>query len=147
MLAPVRNLTNRIMQRLPGSVAARLDLIRPHLYSSWGGAFNGQRGRQALVRQLFRSIPFDFVVETGSFRGVTTEFLQSVSGLPVYSVEYLSRYFLFSKTRCAYNDLIDITHGDSRTFPPTAIRHIERQNDVCLFSTPIGTMTFHAMKN
>lgn len=70
------------MNIITNVVAATRGYARAHYRlranrESWGGPLNGQPGRQALVRDLFVSVPFDFVAETGTFLGVTIGFLAS----------------------------------------------------------------------
>ncbi|NGN65087.1 class I SAM-dependent methyltransferase [Streptomyces sp. A7024] len=115
-------------QTLPTWVAYRKDLLRPmRLY---GGPMNGQPGRQQLVRDILREIAFDEVVETGTYRGVTTTFLSDVSGLPVHSAETAERFFRYAQVRCADRPGIALHHGDSRGL---LRRLAEREGDAALF--------------
>lgn len=104
----------RLTRLLPARLAARLDLMRPAYNKGWGGAMNGQARRQQLVRDLFAAIPFDEVVETGTFRGGTTAWLHEVSGLPVYSVETEERFFRFAQAKIGANSAVNVRLGDSR---------------------------------
>jgi hypothetical protein len=99
-------------------------------WAGWGGAMNGQARRQQVVRDIFRAIDFDEVIETGTFRGATTEFLGYVSGKPVHSVEYMERFFRFAEFRCAGQANIRIEKGDSRQF---LRRMAERLGDTTSF--------------
>src|SRR5579862_7023560 len=57
-------------QILSPSLLGYLDYYRfPKLAASWGGPFNGQRARQEIFNALLRAIPFDLIVETGTYRG------------------------------------------------------------------------------
>jgi predicted O-methyltransferase YrrM len=105
----------RILDHLPGRVSAAVDLRRPQLWDSWGGPLNGQRGRQALLRDIVRRVSFKYVVETGTYRGVTTQFLADVSGLPIHSCERAPRYFEYSRRRLANRD-VHLELADSRAF-------------------------------
>ena len=72
---------------LPPRLAARIDYVlrgfrTPSLES---GPLNGQVRRQQAIRELVGAIPFVEVVETGTFRGASTEFFAALTGLPVYS--------------------------------------------------------------
>ena len=51
------------------------------------GPMNGQAGRRALLRSVVAGVRFDYVVETGTFRGGSTAFLADISGCTVYTVE------------------------------------------------------------
>ena len=114
-MSSLRSVTARMLDRIPPAAAAELDLRRPNLSGSWGGPMNGQRGRQGIVRQIFRSIPVEAVVETGTFRGTTSQFLADVSGVTVYTVEAHERYFRYATKRLVDRD-IRVAHQDSRSF-------------------------------
>ena len=106
----------RVARALPGRLVGPLDMIRPGVLAGWGGPMNGQRHRQRIVRDLARVVDFDQVVETGTFRGSSTEFFASVTGAPVTTVESSRRYYEFARRRFAGLPYIDVAHGDSRTF-------------------------------
>ena len=94
-----------------------LDYYRyPYLRSSWGGPFNGQAGRQELLRQILAAVPCTAIVETGAFRGTTTQFLAETSNLPVYTVELDERSFGFSWARFLGSPSVHVRKGDSRRF-------------------------------
>lgn len=133
--------TSFLFQRLPPAIQAKLDIWRdslnPHslIRFEFGGPFNGQAGRRDIVRELFSSIAFDFVVETGAFRAVTTQFFLAATELPVYSVEIHRRFYLYCKWVLA-NQLppeqmsrLHSEEGDSRTF----LRSLERLKGIGLF--------------
>jgi hypothetical protein len=107
----------RLLSYAPPRLAASLDyFLVPGLRRAWGGPFNGQMKRAEIVEEIFRAIPFAAVVETGSHRGTTTEFLCRVSGLTVFSVEHARRYFEFSRLRFRDEPRIELHLGDSREF-------------------------------
>ncbi len=106
-----------ITRLLPPKVAAGLDLrLRPSMRNSWGGPMNGQAGRRAIVRELARTIAFDRVLETGTYRGTTTEFLSAVIGTPVHTVEIDARFREYSAKRLSFDRSIKVVGGDSRAF-------------------------------
>lgn len=107
---------NKVMSLLPGRVAGRIDFARALPHEGWGGPMNGQRSRQAVVRELYRRIPFRATVETGSFRGQTTQFLAALTEAPVRGVESNSRFHDFARRRCAGYDHVTIDLADSRSF-------------------------------
>jgi hypothetical protein len=90
--------------------------MRPKLATGWGGPFNNQQGRQQIFRQLLRRLNFNAVVETGTYRGTTTQFLFEESKLPVYSVEAHARYFRHAWWRFRHVPSVSIRRGDSRWF-------------------------------
>ena len=54
-------------------LAASMEVLSDDLQVCWGGPLNGQAGRRALFKQLLTAIGFDAIVETGTFRGITTQ--------------------------------------------------------------------------
>jgi hypothetical protein len=53
----------------------RLDyLLRRQSKDAWGGPLNGQKIRQQIYSDIMSRIDFQAIVETGTFRGTTTEF-------------------------------------------------------------------------
>lgn len=108
----------RVVRRAFGDYAVgRMDYYRkPKLRASWGGAFNGQTGRQQIFRDVCQRIPFERVVETGTYRGTTTEFLNEVSGRDVWTVEANPEYFGFAHTRFRHKPHIHLGFGDSRQY-------------------------------
>ena len=113
---PPREVAHRLARFIPPSVMGRLDLVRPSLRQSWGGPLNGQQERQTIVRQLASAITFDAVIETGTYRGTSTEFLSTVFRSPVETVEQNIRYYTYAKARLSSDSKIRVTLGDSRTF-------------------------------
>lgn len=86
------------------------------LGKEFGGAFNGQTFRQSIFKDLIKTLPFEAIIETGTFRGATTEFMSEHSKLPVYTVEAESRIFHYAKLKLRRHKNIKISLGDSRDF-------------------------------
>ena len=105
-----------VTRYLPPKLAGRLDLLRPSYWASWGGPLNGQERRQEIVRELARELTFDRVIETGTYRGTTTEYLSALFGVPVATVEAHPRHFTYSTRRLAVNRHVTVEFGDSRPF-------------------------------
>jgi len=105
-----------VAELLPSEVAGRIDLTRPSYRASWGGPLNGQQNRCQIVRDLAKAIDFDRVIETGTYRGTSTEFFSAVFGVPVATVEANTRYFVYSKRRLAVQPDVTVELGDSRAF-------------------------------
>lgn len=104
-----------VLTRLSPDKAAWLDQHRPSVRSSWGwGPLNGQVGRQGIVRDLARAVDFDEVVETGTYRGNSTEFFAHVLGVPVHTVEAHPRYYHYAAKRLAPYPDVTVELGDSR---------------------------------
>ena len=105
-----------LTRSLSPALAARFDLMRPSLRFPWGGPMNGQDGRQAIVKELLKVVAFAEVVETGTFRGSTTEFLAQASTLPVTTVEAVPRNYEYAKQRLNGFPTVRVSQGDSRDF-------------------------------
>lgn len=89
-----------IYQALPDALKANIDFyLRPSVREPWGGPFNGQARRLECVEEIFALCNFDLVVETGTFRGTTTEFLASIFQRDIYSCEINKAFHLYSKMR------------------------------------------------
>jgi len=101
---------------LPPKIAARVDLLRPSLVDVWGGALNGQQRRRELVAQIAASGRFDRVIETGTFRGASTEYLADAFAVPVETVENDRRLYAYSERRLRAAHRISVRFGDSRAF-------------------------------
>lgn len=102
-------------------IAAAYDHLAPQLLNVWGGPFNGQAGRQALFQGILTHGAPDLIVETGTFRGSTTQYMaQSYDG-PVITCEANRRFFEYSKKRFESIGNIQQVHSDSRPFLQSVI--------------------------
>ena len=101
--------------------AAEIDLLNEANQQSWGGPFNGQAGRTAIMESILKRCAIQNVVETGTFRGTTTEFLAKRVTGRVYSCESQPRYFLYSRRRLEPLSNVDVHLGDSRAFLQTLL--------------------------
>jgi len=104
----------KLTRYLPARMAARLDFLIPQLRDCWGGPLNGQEKRRQMFVQILRSLTWQAIVETGTYRAVTTEFLRSTSELPVYSIETNPRFYRYSSLRLRADPEARILLGDSR---------------------------------
>ena len=77
--------------------------------------FNGQKYRLKLYEELMQKIAFDGIVETGAYRGTTTE-LFAQSNKPVFTVESSKIFFDYASKKLRKYNNIYIYHGDSVTF-------------------------------
>ena len=73
----VKKAYNRLSGLLPAGTAGALDTALDS-FRTWRGPFNGQNARQQIVRDLVFSLKIEQFVETGTFRGTTTEFLANL---------------------------------------------------------------------
>jgi hypothetical protein len=102
------------MHLVPGRLAARVDALRDPAHMQ-GEPFNGQHARTELVRQVIERLPVEAIVETGTFRGATTEFFRGF-GLQVYSVEAKARWYHFARRRFRRASNVELSLSDSRAY-------------------------------
>jgi hypothetical protein len=88
--------------------------FRPHVRSAFG-PLNGSPFRQKVFSRLASTGSLEAIIETGTFRGTTTEYFAR-TGLPVYSVEAVPRYFGFAQARLRSLPRAEVRLGDSRSF-------------------------------
>lgn len=100
---------------LPPAVAARIDMVRYPYRAAWT-PLNGQRQRQAMIRELLCLMECNAVVETGTYLGTTTQFFWHNAGVPIYSVEAQPRWFHFAHLRLRGAPGVRLVLGDSRDF-------------------------------
>lgn len=91
-------------------------IFHPELIYGWGGGFNAQIKRQTIFGELYVKRDFKLIVETGTYRGTTTNFMSSMTGLPIYTVESERQFYAFSKLALLRDRNIKVTCGDSRNF-------------------------------
>ena len=93
------------------------DYLRNYKYKkSWGGPFNGQEFRQGMFLEIIHNFELDLIIETGTYRGTTTEFLSKHFSKLILTIESNKRFFVFSKLRFLFNSNIKLFIGDSRLF-------------------------------
>jgi predicted O-methyltransferase YrrM len=120
---------------MPPRLAARIDFLVPGFRTPEAGdaPLNGQVRRQQAIRQLVAAIPFDEVVETGTFRGASTEFFAALTGLPVYSAEGNPRFFEFARRRLAGWPSVHVDLADSRTMLRRLSQRVDIDEKTALF--------------
>jgi hypothetical protein len=98
-------------------ILGRLDYyLRPKLKRKQWGPFNGQEFRQKIFMELVGKLGFSMIVETGTFRAVTTQYMHMKSGLPVYTAEVDPRIFGYARTRLRKDHGVVLFNKDSRDF-------------------------------
>ena len=108
---------------LPEILLGKMDYyLKPSLKRKQGGPFNGQEFRQRIFLQLLDKMAFSVIVETGAYRGVTTQYMCEMSGLPVYTTEVNPRFFSYAKSRLRRHAGISLSNMDSREFLAKLIR-------------------------
>src|SRR5439155_1380246 len=81
-------------------------------FDPWGGAMNGQTARIEIVRTLIHSVRPVGIIETGTYRGTTTEWFAGF-GIPVLTIETDERAFRFARRRLAQFPNVRVVHGAS----------------------------------
>src|ERR1700742_1724788 len=96
--------------------AARVELLSDDLQNCWGGPFNGQTGRQRLALEVLDKVRPDAVIETGTFRGITTEWFANHFAGPIFSCEVDRMYLIQAQHRLGRFGNVNLFHADSREF-------------------------------
>jgi hypothetical protein len=73
---------------------------RKGVFYPWGFAMNSMTSRLEATRQLIYGLHIQRIIETGTYRGTTTEWFAQF-GIPVETVEINERFFAFSQVRLA----------------------------------------------
>ncbi|MBN2894194.1 MAG: hypothetical protein JXL97_20150 [Bacteroidales bacterium] len=104
------------MNKLKNQILGLKDFVLKYqsLKKSWGGELNNQAQRKKIFETIVKNIHFDFVFETGTYRGTTTEYFYQITGKKVISVEINPRYYFFSYLRFFFNSKVKIINNDSR---------------------------------
>jgi predicted O-methyltransferase YrrM len=88
----------------------------PARRKGFNGPFNGQEFRKRIFLDILRLARPKLIIETGTYRGTTTEYLAQMSGLKVQTVELHPRHFGFARARFLWNHRVKCACGDSRPF-------------------------------
>ncbi len=96
--------------------AARVELLSDDLQNCWGGPFNGQTGRQRLMLEILDKVRPDAVIETGTFRGITTEWFADHFAGPIFSCEVDRMYLIQAQHRLGRFSNVSLFHADLREF-------------------------------
>ena len=117
---------------LPTKLRGAVDYHVGHhsLFFPWGGPMNGQTARLEAVREIICELQPNVIVETGTYRGTTTEWLAQF-GPQVFSVEINERFFEFSRRRLAKKKNVKLTLGNSVDFLKTIAKY-ERITSGCV---------------
>lgn len=110
------NIFDKVIRVLvfPDRFGAYLYRRYPALGRAWGGPMNGQAGRCRLVADLIIRGDFAAIIETGTYRGTTTEWL-SAFGVPIYTCELSLENYGFARTRLSGIPNITLLQMDSRS--------------------------------
>lgn len=77
-------------------------------------AFNGQKRRQAIFADLLSTLDARLIVETGTYTGITTGYMATISGLPVISSEVNPRFYHVARLRLKDFSGVKLENVDSR---------------------------------
>lgn len=110
----MRRFIDFIAPALPYKLAAALDHFTNHkkFYFPFGGPVNGSTARAEVLRELIEYCGIERIVETGTFRGTTTEWFSSF-GLPVISFEIIPRFAEFSRMRLKKRENVTVVTAES----------------------------------
>lgn len=92
--------------------------------NSMGGPFNGQKGRQSLVKSILKEFTVEHIVETGTHRGTTTAFLREHSAARIYTMESSRHFWGYSAYRFMTDNGVTVMRGDSRRALRKVIRKL-----------------------
>jgi hypothetical protein len=90
---------HRVFGHVPAWLGGHLHRLPTSMTFGITGPFNGQKRRVEAVAAMFRAVPFKTVVETGTYRALTTMHLRTLTSAPIATVEVNKRYFEYSKKR------------------------------------------------
>ena len=97
-------------------IAAEIELSSPELQECWGGPFNGQVGRIAIMSDLLRLLAPSTVIETGTFRGISTAWFANNFNGPIFTCELEKLYTIQAQKRVAKFSNVHIDNSNSRIF-------------------------------
>lgn len=112
-----------LLKWMPVSWKAALEFrFDKTLGNEFAGPFNGQTFRQSIFKDLTRSLNFAGIVETGTFRGITTAYMAENSEAKIFSVEFEPRFYHYAKWNLRKHKKVTVRNDDSRKFLEGLIR-------------------------
>lgn len=120
---PLTTLASRLLALLGPEARAWIEFHSGHrsFFFPWGGAMNDQTARLETVRALIHAVQPAQIVETGTSRGTTAEWLARFS-IPVLTIEADELPYHFARRRLARFAHVRAVLGDSaallRGLPP-----------------------------
>lgn len=105
---------HRGFQMLPPNWQGIMDyhLRGRRLRAPYGGPMNGQAERRRIVETIIAAVEPVAIVETGTFRGVTTLWFAEF-GRPVYTIELSPRYYAYCRRRLRGLANVTLMRGNS----------------------------------
>ncbi len=124
----------KLLDICPPNIAGVLEF---YLKYNVGGAppvyFNGQQHRCRIFTEMSRKLGFIAIVETGSFRGSTTEYFAKLMDIPIYSVECNPRNFYHSYARLRKYSHVHLALDDSVEFIKALAHNVNVPKDRVFF--------------
>lgn len=112
----IRDMWNLVQIARPINSSPLLDVVVPRWSAPRASGFNGQGGRQSLLRAILREWSPTAVVELGTYRGDTTEMLWYLTGAPIVSVERNALFARAAARRFSRRDCIEVVNTGSVTY-------------------------------
>jgi 16S rRNA A1518/A1519 N6-dimethyltransferase RsmA/KsgA/DIM1 with predicted DNA glycosylase/AP lyase activity len=96
-------------------VVAKINYKRGvRLKASWEGVFNKQHGRKEIFDEIVEHFDPATIVETGTFRGTTTEYMSGTTA-NVFSLEFDPSNAGYAQARLAKFKNVQVINLDSRS--------------------------------
>jgi predicted O-methyltransferase YrrM len=126
----IRSATDYLLDKAEGlldpetAARARHALGSPEYFNPFGGPMNGQTARLEATRQIIFRCGIRQIVETGTYRGTTTEWLAGF-GLPVVTIESYIHSYQFAKVRLRSKPNVRIELGSSVSVLPAVTNQLD----------------------
>jgi len=91
-------------------------VINPRYVAADNIGFNGQHHRKRIFQETTSAIPFEAIIETGTWLGNTTGYMAQTSGRPVYTCEVNPRFHALARMRLQEMPGVSLELNDSRKF-------------------------------
>ncbi|WP_036051625.1 hypothetical protein [Bradyrhizobium sp. Tv2a-2] len=114
-------------------MAAELELSSAELQDCWGGPLNGQVGRQAIFVDVVGRIRPVSILETGTFRGITTQWFAEHFNGPIHTCEKERMFALEAAARLSRFRNIDLHVADSRQFLENALNQHSEHDPLFIY--------------
>lgn len=105
----------QVAARIPPWLGGHVQRLPTWASFGYTGPFNAQRGRAAAVAAMFRAVSFAAVIETGTYRALTTLHLRRLTNAPIATIEINPRYHAYARRRLRSQTGVLPLMGDSPT--------------------------------
>lgn len=107
-------IVGRVLDLLGPEVRSWVEFHSGHrqFFDPWGGPMNGQTARLELVRALIHAVRPVRIIETGTYRGTTAEWLAGF-GIPLLTIELDEPAACFARRRLRRFHHVRVVHGAS----------------------------------